>query len=358
MRVLHYVDENNLAWSAPWIQLLKAMGKLGVENIVACRSGGTLSGLLDDARILNFCYDPIAQWLPAFTFDLGKIVDRVRPDIIHTRLSSAARLGGYWGRKKGIPVISTFDKYPKAKYYKDSDVLIGCSSAVTEHVKKLDLPRARALFTVLNPVLVEYYARDEKVRSEHRAKLGLAPDDVAVIGMGRFVAWKGWDDYLSAVASITDVPNLKFILVGSGEEEKKMRELACNLGVEKRVAFFPFAADVRPWLWAADIFVQPSYEPEGFSLMLVEAMASGLPPVVTDIGGTPDIVENGKNGITFAPRDVDGLKNGILSLLDRGVRERMAHAALTSLDAVKVDVIAEQTLEVYKRTLRLGKFTD
>ena len=359
MKVLHYVDESNLAWMVPWIALLKELRGLGVENVVICRSGGTLSDALDDAKILNFSYDPVAQWLPQLTRDLGEMIDRLRPDIIHTRLSAAAYLGGYWGKRKSIPVISTFDKYPKAKYYKNADVLVGCSTAVTKYIKTLDLPRAREIVTILNPIVVESYVRDEAVRVEHRARIGLEPDDIAVIGMGRFVDWKGWDYYLRAIVEIpADIPKLKFILVGSGEEGKSLRALAEELGVRERVSFYPFTLDVRPWLWASDIFVQPSYEPEGFSLMLVEAMAAGLAPIATNIGGSLDVIKDGENGLLVNPRDATGLRNAIISLLDPEMRKRMAVASQNSLDAVRIDRIAQQTLELYRRSLTLGKFID
>ena len=125
--------------------------------------------------------------------------------------------------------------------------------------------------------------------------------------MGRFVAWKAWDDYLRAVALLSTDVKARFWLVGSGPEEARLKKLARLLKLEERVQFFPFAADVRPWLWASDLFVQTSKEPEGFSLMLIEAMAAGAVPLATNIGGTLDIVKDGENGLLFRPSDVKSL---------------------------------------------------
>ncbi len=350
MKVLHYVDENNLAWKAPWIQLLAELGRLGAENLAVCRGGGTLAPSLRAAGIECVEYSPLAQWWPAIDRGFGRVVKRAAPDLIHTRLSSAAAVGGYWGAKYGVPVISTFDKYPKARYYVNSDVLIGCSSAVTAHIKTLRLPRARCAATILNPVLARRYRRDERVRADFRRARG-AGSAVVVLGMGRFVAWKAWDDYLRAIALIPERAAFRFWLVGSGEEERRLKNLARDLGVRDRVEFFPFAEDVRPWLWAADIFVQTSREPEGFSLMLVEAMASGDVPVATNIGGTLDIVRDGENGRLFAPGDTRALAALIRGAAAPEPLARMSARAVASAAVADVRNIAAQTLELYRETL-------
>ncbi len=354
MRVLHYVDTNHLAWMAPWIQLLKELETRGVENYVLCRKDRTLSPALEKAGIQHEEYNPPAQWIPPAALGLGKIIDRLKPDLIHTRLSAAAALGGYWGRKKGVPVLSTFDKYPKAKYYKNSDALIGCSSAVTTFIKGLNLSHAFTVETILNPVMAEHYLRDESVRTEFRRKMNVGNETV-VLGMGRFVAWKAWDDYLRAIALVSPETNARFWLVGGGEEsgktEKSLRDLAKELGIEKRVEFFPFASDVRPWLWASDVSVQTSKEPEGFSLMLLEAMAAGLMPIATNIGGTLDIVRDGKNGLLIKPGDPPALAAGIERANDAALREEMARNAVLSAAEVNVSRIADETLVLYRKTL-------
>ncbi|WP_255415974.1 glycosyltransferase family 4 protein [Pyramidobacter sp.] len=340
---------------APWIQLLKELEKRGVQNSVLCREGGTLSQELAKSGIDVFTYTPPAQWLPVFTSGIGKIVDRAKPDLIHTRLSSAAYLGGYWGRKKNIPVISTFDKYPKAKYYENSDVLIGCSSAVTAHIKKLKLPRARLIATILNPVLSKYYTRDWSARQKCRQSLGVKPGECVVLGMGRLVGWKAWDDFLRAIALIPERGGYHFWLVGSGNEEKKLKNLSAKLGIQNRIRFFPFAADVRPWLWAADLFVQSSKEPEGFSLMLIEAMAAGAVPIATNIGGTLDIVKDGVNGLLFSPSDIRTLSAAILRANHEEARASMALNAQRSAADINVGRISEETVDIYNKTLQLKR---
>ena len=352
MRVLHYVDENRLAWMVPWIQLLKELEKHGVENHVICRSGGTLSAGLARENIAHSTYVPVAQWLPVIAYGMERLIDRVKPALIHTRLSAAAAIGGYWGRKKNVPVVSTFDKYPKAKYYRHSDVVIGCSSAVTAHIRSLKLNRAFLTETILNPVLSENYVRNAETRRQFRRQLSVHGDETVILGMGRLVGWKAWDDYLRAVALLPKKLKAHFWLVGSGDEEKKLRDLAAKLDIQNRVRFFPFAADVRPWLWAADLFVQSSKEPEGFSLMLIEAMAAGVVPIATNIGGTLDIVKDGENGLLFRPSDVKFLSGLMMRGMDAALRQKLSENASKSAAEVSVSRIAVQTVALYKRTLQ------
>lgn len=355
MKVLHYVDENRLAWMMPWIQLLKELEKWGVENHVVCRSGGTLSDELTRENVEHSTYTPVAQWLPSVAFGLGRLIDRVKPDLIHTRLSAAAALGGYWGQKKKIPVLSTFDKYPRARYYRHSDVLIGCSSAVTAHVRSLGLKHAFLTETVLNPVLSERYSRDDETHRRFRRRHSVDDDETVVLGMGRFVAWKAWDDYLRAVALLSTDVKARFWLVGSGPEEARLKKLARLLKLEERVQFFPFAADVRPWLWASDLFVQTSKEPEGFSLMLIEAMAAGAVPLATNIGGTLDIVKDGENGLLFRPSDVKSLSALMMRAMNPALRRKLSQAASRSAAEVSVNKVARQTAALYEKTLCIAQ---
>ncbi len=347
-RVLHYVDENRLSWMLPWIQLLKELERLGIENHVLCRSGGTLCAALRANDIKCLTYNPLAQWFPFMSRGIGRALKVVRPDLIHTRLSSAAALGGWWGKHRNVPVVSTFDKFAKRRYYRHSNVLIGCSSAVTAHIKTLDLPCACFIGTILNPIEAGYYTRDESVRKATRAVENVAAEEIVVMGMGRFVGWKGWDTYLKAIALIPENERFRFYLFGCGEEEKKLKQLAERLDIVHRVKFKPFVSDVRPWLWAADVFVFPSHADEAFGLMLLEAMACKTVPIATDIPGTRDIAFEDRNALIFGVGDAVALSEAILRCTDVRLRARLAAEAVRTAERISVSEIARQTRDLYE----------
>lgn len=125
MKILHYIDENNLSWARPFIQLLSEL-KNYCENIIICRPNGTFAELLRNSDFEVHEYRPLISTVPILCESFSKILKLVKPDIIHTRLSSAARIAGFWGKKLRIPVVSTIDKFPKKKYYENADYILPC----------------------------------------------------------------------------------------------------------------------------------------------------------------------------------------------------------------------------------------
>lgn len=354
MKILHYVDENKLAWGETWIQLIKELTAQGTENFVVCKPGGTLASRLAEERLSFDTAEPLVQALPFTNAAFGRILKREKPDIIHTRLSSAARIGGWWGRRRGIPVVETIDKYPKLKYYRDASMIFPCSNAVMEHMVKIGFPSERAK-VVYNPVDIPRYRRDMSVRRELREKHGISEDTKIILGAGRFVDWKGFEYLIEAYAKFLKAgaaADTCLWLVGDGPEMPRYRALVEKLGLGEKTAFHGFARDIRPWLWAADIFVQPSQEPEGFSLMLLEAMSAGLPSIATDIGGTLDIIKDGENGWLMRTGTDNGLVEKLCRVLpDGALLKSTAAKAVESASLFNVHDIAAETITLYRKAI-------
>lgn len=177
---------------------------------------------------------------------------------------------------------------------------------------------------------------------------------------GRFVDWKGFEYVLKAYGKILSSSkslktNTSFLLVGSGPEECKYLELVKSLGIEDNVVFHEFVQDIRPWLWASDVFVQPSQLPEGFSLMLLEAMASSLPVVTTNIGGSLDIIKNKENGWLTDTNDFDKMAEILKEvLLDRIARDTVSANAVKTASHFNVSRIADETIKIYEMILSRG----
>lgn len=359
MEILHYVDENHLSWSKPWVDLLKEMRKQDetLEHVVVCRPGGTLKDRLVSEGFRVFEYKPAFPWLPPLCAAFGRILDEVRPCVIHTRLSSAAHIGGYWGAKKKIPVVSTVDKFPKGRYYTHSDVLIAVSTAVAKHLKEQGFV-SEDIKVIPNPVNVEDYKRDTDRRKDLRDKEGVQEGEIVILGMGRFVPWKGFDLLIRAVSSLDVQRPLRLWLVGDGPMKDELMKLARDVTGDdpgKHVKFFPFAKDVRPFLWASDLFVQPSHYvpgsggPEAFGLALLEAMASGLPVVAFACGGTLDLVKDGENGLLAKPGDIESLKNALEIAISGKFLEQARVNALAGAKKYHVSSIAKSHLELYRK---------
>ncbi|MGI6774446.1 glycosyltransferase family 4 protein [Acetomicrobium sp.] len=357
MKILHYVDENMLSWSKPWLQLLEEIGKKDdVEQAILCRPGGTLKRQAEEAGFKVFAYKPAAAWCRPLCRGFKEILEDFRPDVVHTRLSTASAIAGYWATKARIPVVSTVDKYPKGKYYVNSSLLVAPSRAVARHMKDQGFGGEKIVI-IANPIRVADYAPKEEERTRFRSAEGIDENTLVLLAMGRFVAWKGFDLLIEATASLkTDKPFCLWI-VGDGPMREDLLQKTKRHFAETdpgKVRFFPFAEDVRPYLWAADLFVQPSFYvpgsggPEGFSLALVEALAAGLPAVAFDCGGAPDIIKEGVNGWLAEPGNVNSLRGALQRALNHLPDGKMRAQAMQKAAKLDVSHVAASYLEVYQ----------
>lgn len=151
-----------------------------------------------------------------------------------------------------------------------------------------------------------------------RVALGLDPALPIVGAVGRLEARKGHDDLLRAVARLGGRPGARppaLMLVGDGPERDALRSLAGALGIADAVRFVGTVPDVRPWLAAMDAFVLPSRE-EGSSNAALEAMACGRAVIATDVGGTAELLEDGRTGLIVPPRDPEALATALATVLD------------------------------------------
>jgi glycosyltransferase involved in cell wall biosynthesis len=137
---------------------------------------------------------------------------------------------------------------------------------------------------------------------------------------GRVVEWKGHDFFLKALAiACRQDPSLLGIIVGDtsppgGRLMKGFKALTAELGIQDRVLFTGYRTDVARLMSATDIVVVPSVEPEPASLVLFESMAMGRAIVATGVGGTPELIADGRNGLLISVGDVEGFAKAILRL--------------------------------------------
>lgn len=130
------------------------------------------------------------------------------------------------------------------------------------------------------------------VRQEKREELGLGLRDFVIISVGEINDNK---NHQVIIKAITDIPDVKYVIVGKGVLEEHIENLSRELGVEGRVIFTGFRTDVRDLLMSADCFAFPSKR-EGLGIAALEGMSTGLPVIGHDIGGIRDFVIDGETG--------------------------------------------------------------
>jgi glycosyltransferase involved in cell wall biosynthesis len=186
----------------------------------------------------------------------------------------------------------------------------------------------RKVCTIQNGVSPRHFAPTPGDRLAVRSKLKICPNDFLLICTARLSAEKGIDVLLLAMSKIIQsYPVCKCIVIGEGPLREELMARVKSLGLGRHVFLEGFQTDVRCYLTAADIFVLTSYV-EGLPYSVLEAMASGLPCVVTNVGGNGEAVVNKVTGLVVAPGSVDEVVNAIIYLLtDPQQRARMGEAS-------------------------------
>ncbi len=156
-----------------------------------------------------------------------------------------------------------------------------------------------------NAVDVERYHR--------RAGVPGSPGELVIGSVSALRPEKGLDTLIRAFARI-DHRRAKLLIVGSGSEEKSLRALAAELQVDAKCHFEPATADVVEWLSQMDVFVLPSRS-EALSNALMEAMACGCCPIASRVGGNPELIEHGQNGLLFEVDNFQELATRLCDLL-------------------------------------------
>ena len=175
-----------------------------------------------------------------------------------------------------------------------------------------------------------------------------------IICVARLIERKGQRHLLAALRRLRDAgvtATVKF--VGTGDAAQAYRAEADRLGIADLVTFTGYVPRERiaDHYADADVFVLPSHN-EGMSVATLEAMAAGLPLVVTRTGGTAELVQEGENGLTFAWSDVETLVQHLAYLAaNRGVVRQMGAASRCRAEQMSWDAVAARYLEIFDRML-------
>jgi glycosyltransferase involved in cell wall biosynthesis len=195
------------------------------------------------------------------------------------------------------------------------DTTICVSNAVRDRlVTDYRFPADKTI-TIHNGVSASEFAPSESNRASVRTRLGLGSEEFLLVSVARLSEEKGLDTLLLAMAQVLGYGHsCKCVVVGDGPLKKSLSDQAKALDLCGSVFFEGFQKDVRPFLQAADGFVLTSHI-EGFPLSVLEAMACGLPCVLTNVGGNAEAVHHMVHGLIVAPRSVDETASAISYLI-------------------------------------------
>lgn len=192
-------------------------------------------------------------------------------------------------------------------------------------------------------------------KSELRARLGLAHDELVFGAVGSLTAVKGLSVLVRAFAKANEgSTKARLVLVGDGPEREPLTKLVGRLGICDLVTLVGGRENVQEWLRAMDVFVLPSLS-EGTSNALLEALATGLPIVATNVGETPKLLNHGRCGLLVQPGDESELRSAIERLLlDESYRADLASAARSSACLLPLPDMISAYENLYADLLRGG----
>ncbi len=205
-----------------------------------------------------------------------------------------------------------------------------CESDARFLINKKRVPTNKIVI-IHNGIDTQRFAMPQTTRRKAiRHALGFTEADLVLIMVARFHLGKGHRLLLEAMRQLLHVyPNLKLICLGEGEEELEVREFCERFGLANCLRLVGYQQNSAEWYAAADINVLPSFY-EGLPLTILEAMASGLPTVASNVGGIPDAIQDGVSGLLVPPGDPHRLAEALSVLLsDAAARVRFGDAART-----------------------------
>jgi len=242
-------------------------------------------------------------------YHLIKLIKKEKINLIHSHLFDTNFYSSLAAKVAGIPHISTehgdihhtskkLDKKTliKAKTISHfSDKIVFVSKFTKDKFLKLSKVPKQKIAIIYNGIDLKKYEQPIDIQSK-KAEIGIKNNEFVIGNVANLYPVKGQIYLLKAAAKIIkEFPNTKFLLIGRGELEEKLKKEAQKLGIASHIKFLGFRNDVKELLKIMDVFVLCSLS-EGLPLSLIEAMASKVPVVCTNVGGIPEVIEDGING--------------------------------------------------------------
>jgi len=303
--------------------------------------------------------------------NLVAIFAKERFDVVHTHTAKAGALGrlasglcgikaivhtphghnfyGYFGRKKTGRIIR-IEKFLSGW----TDMIIALTELEKKDYIKFNIAGDKKIAVICQGLELDEYVCDQRERADLKKAFKIDEGDNVVGMVGRLESVKGPEYFIEAAAKVSEkFPNTKFIIAGEGSLRKTLEEKVARLGLRGKIIFAGWREDIPGILSMLDIMVLPSVN-EAVGMALIEAQAEGVPVVASDVGGVPEVVEDGKTGILVPPGNVPALRNAIIGLLsDKGKMKVMASSGkLWVRDRFKAEDMARKTSELYMEILR------
>ncbi len=295
----------------------------------------------------------------ALATKMVEVVENYDLDVLHVHYAMPFAASAYLARQLLLPrqlgVVTTLHGTDitvvgvEPAYFRITQFSVQSSDRVTA-VSRFLADRARATLGITRPIEVVYNFVDTSVFApRRRSGLRLAPPETRVLmHASNFRPVKNIPVVIRVFSEVRRQVPSKLVMIGDGPEKPAAEHLARELGVERDVLFLGNQDCMEELMPLADVFLLPSSS-ESFGLVALESMSAEVPVVASNVGGLPEVVEDGVTGYLHDPEDVRGSVESVLKLLrNEKLRRQMGRRARrVAGERFDVDDMVDRYIQVY-----------
>ena len=351
---------------------------------LACAPGGRLIDLVKKNHMKVFTFKNLVQPLHPLkdiiaTVELILFLKKSKYHIVHTHNSKAGFIGRLAAKIAGIPVIihtvHGFAFHEQEPPWRRSlfrgmerlashwcDKMIFISQPLIDWALKERIADKKKVVKIYSGIdLKKFRPPDEDDKNKVRNKWNIGENDAVIGFVSKLWDGKGHSTLIRAFKEVKkDVSEARLVIVGEGYLEYELRDLVDRLGIADSVVFTGFQYNVPEIISCFDIAVLPSFF-EGMGRVLLEAMAMEKPVIASRVGGIPDLVKDGINGLLITPGNIKELANSMKKLLyDKSLAADMGKQGLKSVtNSFSSEVMLKSISDVYfeqfeRKGIKLG----
>ena len=311
--------------------------------------------------------------------EIKRVLSEFQPDIIHNQTPGPVALAILrYARRHKVALVSTDHAYPDnltqqvklpelakkpinavmnayfVSFLKRSDY----ATVPTEQVLTDCIPKSKLFFRVpiealSNGIDLSRFAKG-RVNHEIYERYDINPKKPTILYIGRVDPEKSLDVLMNAFIKVQEIVEMaQLVIVGDGTMRPKLEKMAEKAGISDKVVFTGrvIGKDLPQLYRTGDVFAITS-KTETQSIVLLEAMATGLPAVAVKAGAIPELVHNGENGYLCEADDVDAVANSLICILqDKNLRETMSEKSLELIKKHDISYTLTRIEEIYHRVL-------
>jgi len=349
---------------------------------LACAPGGKLIDLVREHGMeVNLFRDLVQPIHPLkdclALIKLTSFLKKRKYTIVHTHNSKAGFIGRLAAKLAGVPIIihtvhgfSFHDQEPLCRQilFKNlermahhwCDRMIFISQPLIDWALREQIAPKNKMTKIYSGIdLDKFKPLSEIKKTQIKKNWGIAQDEVVIGIVSKLWEGKGHGILIKAFKKIREeLKNVKLVIVGEGYLQKDLQNLTNSFGLKNHVIFTGFQMDVSEISAIFDVAVLPSFF-EGMGRVLLEAMAQGKPVVASNVGGIPDLVKDGVNGLLITPGNVQELAYTVTKLLmNKSLASKLAkEGKKMTTERFSAKVMGDDITKLYMKCLKMKGIT-